>query len=76
MDKIKETITMLQCLKDSAEPIQTPDIGCGYSTLIKDVKCDDSFIWVIEEAICLLEELQNIKTQQMVMIKNSEVRDD
>ena len=64
MDKIKETIEMLECIKVAAEPIQTPDIGCGYSTLITNVKCDDSFTWVIDEAISLLEELQNIKTQQ------------
>ena len=72
MDKIKETIEMLECLKNAAEPIQTPDCGCGYSTLINNVKCDDSFFWVMDEAISLLEELQNIKTQQMVVIKNND----
>ena len=46
-----ELVDMLKIIRDSAEPIQTPDANCGYSTLIKDVKCDDSFTWVIDEAI-------------------------
>lgn len=76
MDKIKETIEMLQMLKDAAEPIQTPDSGCGYSTLIKDVKCDDSFTWVIEETIVLLNEFQKINTQRIVKIKENTPKED
>lgn len=46
----EELIAMLQVIHDSAEPIQTPESGCGFSTLVLDIK-EDSFKWVIEEAI-------------------------
>lgn len=49
MDK-SELIEMLQALIESAKTIQTPDTGCGFSTLMEDVK-EDSFRWVIEETI-------------------------
>ena len=41
---------MLQALIESAEPIQTPEADCGFSTLVSNVK-EDSFRWVIEETI-------------------------
>ena len=45
-----ELIMMLQALIESAEPIQTPEADCGFSTLVSNVK-EDSFRWVIEETI-------------------------
>ena len=50
-----DTIRMLQTLVNSAEPIPTPESGCGYSTLLRDIKLD-SFEFVIREAIKALEE--------------------
>ena len=70
MDRIKETMEMLQCLKDAAEPFQIPDNP--YCTLVKDVKCEDSFTFVIDEAIALLNEFREVKTQQKVLIKTKD----
>ena len=61
--KVDELIEMLEIIRHSAEPIQTPDSNCGYSTLVKDVKCDDSFTWVIDEAIKELNELNRVKNE-------------
>ena len=73
MDKIKETIEMLQGIKIAAEDIETTEIGgCGYSTLVRGVKRNDSFNWVIEEAIALLNELQEVKSQRMFVVKNTD----
>ena len=70
--KVDELIEMLEIIRHSAEPIQTPDSNCGYSTLVKNVKCDDSFIWVIDEAI---KELIKAK-DTMNLISNASVTDD
>ena len=49
MDK-SELIMMLQALIESAEPLQTPEAGCDFSTLVLNVT-EDSFRWVLEETI-------------------------
>lgn len=58
LSSASEVIDMLKIILESSEPIQIPDsIGCGFGTLVKDVKHEGSFDWVIESAIKLLEKV-------------------
>lgn len=60
MIDITELIAMVRIIRDSAEPIQTPDEPCGYSTLITNVQYDGSFNWVIDGVIEALERCEPI----------------